>query len=80
LQGPFKPFEEIVPKDAAAILENCRALINQITAGLSVEKPFVNISSTAELLLHLESALTALRSSLCSTPQRAMNSLDEDRP
>jgi len=54
-----------VPKkvEAGAALANCRALINQINAALSAEKPFVNVSSVAELLLHLESAASALRKS-----------------
>jgi hypothetical protein len=46
-----------------AVLENCRALINQIIAGLSAEEPFVNVSSAAELLVHLESAAAALKKS-----------------
>ena len=46
--------------EAEAALENCRALINQIHAGLSAEEPFVNVSSAAELLLYLEFAATAL--------------------
>jgi hypothetical protein len=46
--------------DVAAILQNCRALINQIIAGLSAEKPFVTVSSAAELLLYLECAASAL--------------------
>jgi hypothetical protein len=46
--------------EAEATLENCRALINQITVGLSAEKPFVNVSSAAELLVQLESAASAL--------------------
>jgi hypothetical protein len=42
-----------VPKeDAETVLENCRALIEQIKAGLSAEKPFVSASSAAELLVH----------------------------
>jgi hypothetical protein len=49
--------------DAEAVLENCRALIKQIKAGLSAEKPLVNASSAAELLLHLESAASALKKS-----------------
>jgi hypothetical protein len=49
--------------EAEATLENCRALIDQIIDGLSVEKPLVNVSSVAELLLHLESAASALRKS-----------------
>jgi hypothetical protein len=48
---------------AEAALENCRALINQINAGLSAEKPYVNASTAAELLLHLESTASALRKS-----------------
>ena len=46
--------------EAEAALENCRALINQITAGLSAEEPFVNVSWVAELQLHLEFAASAL--------------------
>jgi len=44
-----------VPKkfEAEAALANCRALINQINAGLSAEKLFVNVSSAAELLFIL---------------------------
>jgi hypothetical protein len=49
--------------EAEATLENCRALIKQIKARLSAKKPFVNASSAAELLLHLESAASALRKS-----------------
>ena len=46
--------------EAEATLENCRALINQIIAGLSAEEPFVNISSATELLFCLERAASAL--------------------
>ena len=46
--------------EAEATLENCRALINQIIAGLSAEEPFVNVLSAAELLLYLECAASAL--------------------
>ena len=49
--------------EAEAALENCRALINQIIAGLSAEEPFVNVSSTAELQLYLEFAASALKKS-----------------
>jgi hypothetical protein len=49
--------------DAGAALENCRALINQIIAGLSAEEPFVNVSSAAELQLRLEFAASALKKS-----------------
>jgi hypothetical protein len=51
-----------------AMLENCRALINQIIAGLSAEEPFVNVSSAPELLLHLESAAAALKKSFGPSP------------
>jgi hypothetical protein len=54
-----------MPKEteAEAVLENCRALIDQIIAGLSAEKPLVNISSAAELLLYLEFAASVLKKS-----------------
>jgi hypothetical protein len=42
-------------------LANCRALIDQIDAGLSVKKLFLNISSAAELLFYLEFAASALK-------------------
>ena len=44
-----------------AALANCRALINQIDAGLSVKKLFLNISSAAELLFYLEFAASTLK-------------------
>jgi hypothetical protein len=44
--------------EAGAVLENCRALINQINAEL--KEPFVNVSSATELLLYLECAASAL--------------------
>jgi len=50
--------------EAEATLENCRALINQIIAGLSAEEPFVNVSSAAELLFYLERAASALKKSV----------------
>jgi hypothetical protein len=57
--------------EAEAALANCRALINQINAALSVEEPFVNVSSAAELQLYLEfaasSALASRRRSLTSS-------------
>ena len=46
---------------AGAALENCRALIDQIDAGLFVEEPFVNVSWVAELQLYLEFAAWALK-------------------
>jgi hypothetical protein len=52
-----------------AALENCRTLIDQINARLSTEEPFVNGASAVVLLLHLESAATALGRSLQSTRQ-----------
>jgi hypothetical protein len=45
---------------AEAALENCRALIDRILAELSVEEPFVNTSSRAEVLLFLEFAASVL--------------------
>ena len=54
--------------EAGAALANCRALIKQIKTGLSAEKPFVNASSAAELLLHLESAAAALKKSFGPSP------------
>jgi hypothetical protein len=44
-----------------AALANCRGLINQIDAGLSVKKLFLNTSSAAELLFYLEFAASALK-------------------
>jgi hypothetical protein len=44
-----------------AALANCSALINQIDAGLSVKKLFLNISSAAELLFYLEFAASTLK-------------------
>jgi hypothetical protein len=44
-----------------AALANCRALIDQIDAGLSVKKLSLNISSAAELLFYLEFAASALK-------------------
>ena len=49
--------------EAEAALENCRALINQINAGLSAEEPFVDVSSATELLFCLERAASALKKS-----------------
>ena len=47
--------------EAEAVLENCRALIKQIIADLSVESPFADVSSTKELLSYLERAASALK-------------------
>jgi hypothetical protein len=49
--------------DVEAALANCRALINQINAGLSAEEPFVDVSSATELLFFLEPAASALKRS-----------------
>jgi len=49
--------------EAGAVLENCRALISQINAGLSAEEPFVDVSSATELLFCLERAASALKKS-----------------
>jgi hypothetical protein len=38
-------------------LKKCRALINQINAGLSAEEPFVDVSPATELLSYLERPL-----------------------
>ena len=46
--------------EVEAALANCRVLINQIDAGLSAEKLFLNTSSAAELLFYLEFAASAL--------------------
>jgi hypothetical protein len=56
--------------EAEATVENCRALINQIIAGLSVEEPFVNVSSAAELLFYLERAASALERSVSRSQER----------
>jgi hypothetical protein len=45
------------------VLENCRALIDQINAALSAEKPFDNFLSAAEGLLYLDFACSALKKS-----------------
>jgi hypothetical protein len=44
--------------DVEAVLERCRELIEQIDAALSVEESLLSldVSATAELLSHLESA------------------------
>ena len=51
--------------EAEAAIENCRALIDQIDAGLSAEEPLGDVSSGVDLLLnlelHLEHAASALK-------------------
>jgi hypothetical protein len=49
--------------EAGAALENCRALIHQINAGLSAEEPFVDVSSAIQLLFCLERAASAFKKS-----------------
>jgi hypothetical protein len=56
--------------EAEAVLENCRALINQIIAGLSAEEPFIDFLSAAELLLYLECAASALKRSVSRSQER----------
>jgi hypothetical protein len=56
--------------EAGAALENCRALINQINAGLSAEEPFVDVSSATELLFCLERAASALEKCAPSPRER----------
>ncbi len=62
----------MVPKkiEAEAALANCRALINQINAGLSAEEPVVDVSSATELLFYLERAATALKKSVSRSQER----------
>jgi hypothetical protein len=50
--------------EAEAVLENCRALIKQIIADLSAEKPFADETSATELLFYLDRAASALKKSL----------------
>ena len=50
--------------DVETALANCRALINQINAGLSAKEPFVDVSSATELLFYLERAASALKRSV----------------
>jgi hypothetical protein len=56
--------------DVEAALANCRALINQINAGLSAEEPFVGVSSATELLFYLERAASALKRSVSRSRER----------
>ena len=56
--------------DVEAALANCRALINQINAGLSAEEPFVDVSSATELQFYLERAASALEKSVSRSRER----------
>ena len=49
--------------ETEAVLQKCRRLLDEIIAGLSAEKPLVNVSSAAELLFYLEFAASALKKS-----------------
>jgi hypothetical protein len=49
--------------EVEATLENCRALIDEINAGLSAEELFINVSSAAAFLLYLEFAASLLEKS-----------------
>ena len=62
--------------DVEAALANCRALINQINAGLA-EEPFVDVSSATELLFYLKRAASALKKSLSRS--RVKKSLSRSR-
>jgi len=53
--------------EAEAALEKCRALIDQINAGLSAEEPFVDVLSSTELLLYLDFAASALKKAALSS-------------
>jgi|SoimicMinimDraft_17_1059745.scaffolds.fasta_scaffold14177_1 predicted DNA-binding ribbon-helix-helix protein len=56
--------------DVETALANCRALINQINAGLSAKEPFVDVSSATELLLYIERAASALKRSMSRSRER----------
>jgi hypothetical protein len=56
--------------DVEVALANCRALINQINAGLSAEEAFVDVSSATELLFYLERAASALKRSVSRSRER----------
>ena len=56
--------------DIETALANCRALINQINAGLSAKEPFVDASSATELIFYLERAASALKKSLSRPRER----------
>ena len=56
--------------DVEAALANCRALIDQINAGLSAEEPLADASSATELQLYLERAASALKRSVSRSRER----------
>ena len=53
-----------------AVLEECLALIKQIVADLSGEKPFADETSATELLSYLERATSALKKSVSRSDSR----------
>jgi len=59
----------------SSALENCRALINQIDAGLSAEEPFENVSSAAELLFYLEFATSVYKKAFPAVPAKSVPEL-----
>jgi hypothetical protein len=65
-----RPVNHAQETDVEAALANCRALINQINAGLSAEEPFVDVSSATELLFYLERAASALKRSVSRSRER----------
>jgi predicted DNA-binding ribbon-helix-helix protein len=56
--------------DVETALANCRALINQINAGLSAKEPLVDVSSATELLFYIERAASALKRSMSRSRER----------
>ncbi len=56
--------------DVETALANCRALINQIKAGLSAKEPFVDVSSATELLFYIERAASVLKRSMSRSRER----------
>ena len=56
--------------DVETALTDCRALLNQINAGLSAKGPFVDLSSATELLFYLELAASALERSMSRSQER----------
>jgi hypothetical protein len=59
--------------DVEAALANCRALINQINAGLSAEEPVVDVSSATELLCYLVLLKSVSRSRERGETKTALN-------
>ena len=56
--------------DVEPALANCRALINQIKAGLSAKEPLVDVSSATELLFYIERAASVLKRSMSRSRER----------